>query len=314
MFIPFVLATSCVVIAASSQFHTKPVPGLVKEMAVEDGKVAGPNAKELNNYRGTLAKRLEKELGEKEFAKLASGKGPFKKLSESQPELTSALSEKENAELKKKLGDMAVYARIEELPKADRLLAAMLVERDANRLAGSLAPLTAGNTANVLFGVGVIGMTLSSITLLMLISGFVICEVLNLSPSGWTFRIACLPAAVGVLGPFIWGRAGFALAIPTSVFGLMLIPIAYLTFWLVMNQRSLLGDQMPRGGKRVLWNVLMGVAAITATAASVYMVWLKVREKGLIAIGLLLGLALIVQIYRWIRRPAAGSSAEEPLS
>jgi drug/metabolite transporter superfamily protein YnfA len=51
-----------------------------------------------------------------------------------------------------------------------------------------------------------------------------------------------------------------------------------------------------------MWNVLMFVAASIATAASFYMVWLKAREKGLWAIGLLLGAALVVQVYRWTRK------------
>ncbi|MEZ6049398.1 MAG: hypothetical protein R3C11_28225 [Planctomycetaceae bacterium] len=32
MFIPFLLATTCVVLAAASQFHAKPFPGLVERV------------------------------------------------------------------------------------------------------------------------------------------------------------------------------------------------------------------------------------------------------------------------------------------
>jgi hypothetical protein len=200
------------------------------------------------------------------------------------------------------LASAAVNARIEQMPKADRMLAAMLVERDANRLAKSLAPLTGGSVANILFGVGVLGMTLSTITLLMLVSGFVICELFEAPITGWTFRLGSAIAGVGVLGPFIWSKAGFALAIPTSVFGFMLLPLAYLTFFLLMNQKSLLGSELPTGGRRVLWNVLMAVAAIVATVSSLYMVWVKVKYLGIIAIAALLGLALVVQIYRGKRK------------
>ena len=38
--------------------------------------------------------------------------------------------------------------------------------------------------SNIVFGVGVMGMTLSSISLMMLISGFVICEVFDRPATG----------------------------------------------------------------------------------------------------------------------------------
>lgn len=249
MFIPFVLATSCVVIASASQFHARPVPGLVEPAADEAGH---PTAKEQREYDGLLNKRVG--------------------------------------------GDSEMTAG--QLPVVERQIAAMLVTRDANRLSGALTPLTGSTVGNVIFGLGVVGMALSTITILMLISGFVLCEILNLSPTGWPFRLCCLAAALGALGPFFWTQAAFKLAVPTSVFGLILLPIAYLTFFLLMNQRDLLGDQMPQGKSRVIWNLLMFVAASIATAASLYMVWLKSQEKGLVAIGILLGAALVVQFLR----------------
>ena len=301
MFIPFVLATSCVVIAASSQFHATPVPGLVGES--KDG--AKPTGKELAGFRKLVASRIKKDMGADKYNELVSGEAEFKALQGSNASLLqSRYSSSEVGTIKKQLGELALNREIALVPEAERKLAAMLVERDANRLAQSLAPITGSKSANYLFGVGVVGMTLSTITLLMLISGFVICEVFNLPTEGWSFRMACLPAAVGALGPFVWSKAGFALAVPTSVFGLMLLPIAYITFFILMNQKSLLKDEMPKGRQRVIWNVLMALAAGVATVSSLYMVWNKVKEKGMIAIGVLLALALLVQVYRWIRPPA----------
>ena len=256
MFIPFVLATSCIVIASASQFHAQPVPGLVE---LSQDEADQPTDKEQKDYNGLLSKRLGVD-----------------------PAMTA-----------------------EQLPVVERQIAAMLVTRDANRLSGALTPLTGSTVGNVIFGFGVVGMALSTITILMLISGFVLCEMLNLTPTGWPFRLCCLAAALGVLGPFFWTQAAFKLAVPTSVFGLILLPIAYLTFFLLMNQRDLLGDELPQGKSRVVWNLLMFVAASIATLASLYMVWLKAHEKGLIAIGILLGAALIVQFTRRRRTQAA---------
>jgi len=297
-----------VVIAAAQQFHAQPVPGLVEEEVSQDGAPIEPTAKEYADYRATMVARLQRELPAAEYAALASGEREFTELTSTMDaQVLAAMTASERAQLKKVLGDAAVNARIKQLSPTERKLGAMLVERDANQLAKSLGPLAGGPVANLLFGVGVVGMTLSTITLLMLISGFVICELLALPTSGWPFRIGCLAAAVGVLGPFIWSRAGFALAIPTSVFGFMLLPIAYLSFFLLMNQKSLLGNEMPRGTSWLAWNVLMLIAAGVATVASVWSVWQKAGMLGMAAIAALLGLALVVQLYRWMRPGSAGT-------
>jgi hypothetical protein len=168
-------------------------------------------------------------------------------------------------------------SRIDELPLAERRLAATLIERDANRLAGALAPLTGSSIANIVFGVGVLGMALSTITVLMLMSGFALTEMLGLPNEGWPFKWCCLASAVGALGPFFWSKAAFALAVPTSVFGLIVLPIAYITFALMMNSRNLMGSAMPKGTARVVWNVLLCLAASIATMSSLYMIYLKLK-------------------------------------
>lgn len=235
MFIPFVLATSCVVIAAATQFHAIPQPGFgfgeeTTTVTVSDNHTA--------DYESLLTRRL----GE-------------------------AAADLEKDELKVRIG---------EIPAPERRIAATLVKRSALDLASSLRPLTGDLIANVLFGIGVLGMTLSTITILMLISGFVICEMFNLPQTGWPYRLAMLSAATGALGPFVWSKAAFWLAVPTSIFGLALAPIAYVTFFLLMNQKKLLGDAMPSGGKRLLWNVLMGIAVVIAVLASAYAIWIKI--------------------------------------
>ena len=141
-----------------------------------------------------------------------------------------------------------------EIGLAERLIAAALVDRKAKHLSGALVPLTGAFVADIIFGFGVLAMALSTISLLMLISGFVFCEIFGVKPEGWLFRMATLPAGIaGFFGPFLWGKASFYLAVPTSVFGFVLLPFAYITFVFLMNQRSLLGENLPTGGKRLLW-------------------------------------------------------------
>ena len=97
---------------------------------------------------------------------------------------------------------------------------------------------------------------------------------------------------------FWQGDALAYLTIVAGVIGSMLLPIAYVTFFLMMNQESLMGDKMPRGAKRVVWNVLMAFAALAATAAGISAVIKKAGMPGLIFVGAFIALVLIVQAAR----------------
>lgn len=260
MLVPFLLATSCVVIAAASRFHAEPVEGLVTPAATAEAEPAP---------------KLRAEFEKICDARIAALGAPEADASNEQKAALRA-----------------------SLPEADRTLAAMLVKRDAFDLAKALAPFTGDFFANILFGIGVLGMALSTITLLMLISGFVICEMLGLPPGGRAHRLGTLAATTGALGPFVWSKAAFYLAVPTSVFGMALLPIAYWTFFLMMNSRSLLGDDMPRGRSRFIWNTLMLLAAGAATGASLYSIEAKAGTAGMLGLGAFLALAAIVHVRR----------------
>jgi hypothetical protein len=246
MFIPFVLATSCVIIASANQFHGELPDGF----KIEEGRVV-PAADAKDAFESALNKRPAAESGD---------------------------------------------ATLEE-----QKLAAAMLKRDAGALSRSLEQLFGDGTlfANIIFGFGVAAMALSTISLLMLISGFCICEILDVPPTGWTHRIGCLAAASGVLWPILWtGKARFWLAVVTSNFGMVLLPIAYITFLFLMNQKSLLKGDMPAGGRRLLYNLLMIVAAAAATFAASWVVWSNTRWYGVAAVGALLVLTIVVHFTR----------------
>jgi Mn2+/Fe2+ NRAMP family transporter len=266
LFVPFILATSCVVIASATQFHAQPSAGFLGEKDA-NGVLVVPDAGLVKKYEAIAMKRVKEEVG----AKLCDP------------------CDKEEFD-----------ARIAALPEADATMAAMLVKRDAFDLAHSLSPLTGSVFAHYVFGIGVVGMAISSIIILMLINGFVVCEMLGFALGGWPHRLGTLMPAIGALAPFIWtgGKAQFWLAVPTSVFGMTLIPIAYLTFLLLMNQRKLLGENLPRGGKRIVWNVLMAVACGWTGFGSMYAVWSKTHWYGMAGVGAFILLAVIVHFIR----------------
>ena len=141
-------------------------------------------------------------------------------------------------------------------------------------------------------------MAISTVIILMLISGFTFCEMFGLEPRGNAHRAGALFAGVvGFFGPFIWqGDAKFWLAVPTSNFGMALLPIAYWTFFLMMNSKGLLGEHRPRGRKRVIWNTLMILSASTATS-------LATLQKNLGALGpqLMGGFLLLALVVHFLR-------------
>jgi len=175
----------------------------------------------------------------------------------------------------KKLADVPV-------DDAEKQVAAMLMKRDTKEFAASLMKLTGSSTvSHKIFGFGVLAMALSTISLLMLISGFVVCEIGGFEHGGKAHRLGTLCAATGLLWPFLWtGSSKAYLAIPTSVFGYMLLPIAFLTFFLMMNSKRLLGDNRPEGRSRIIWNVVMGISLTVTGLASIWTGWYKTLKVG----------------------------------
>ena len=280
LFIPFIIATGCVVIASSSQFHAVPAQGLVADEP--GGQVTGEPTKKLAAaYNDLLIGRALTELKAEDQTYKNVTVDVYKTL----PATMQA----------------PVTSKIETLPWADRRMAAMLVKRDAFDLADTLAPLTGKVVAQYLFGFGVIGMAMSAATMLMTINGLCFCELLGRPPRGWTQKFGSLMVCVGALGPFFWKDAAPYLAIPTSVFAMVLLPIAYFAFFLLMNQKTFMGNNMPTGGKRILWNVLMALASGAAAFGSVWSLWSKLQWLGIVLLITFIVVCVVVHFFR--KRP-----------
>ncbi len=197
-----------------------------------------------------------------------------------------------------------LQARFEAMDVADRRMAAVLARRDAFNLSDALSPLVGREFSHYVFGLGVLGMAMGAATMLMLINGLCFCELLNRPAKGWTQRAGSLMVCVGVLGPFFWTDAQMWLAIPTSVFAMTLLPFAYFSFYLLMNQKTLLGADMPRGLKRLWWNTIMAIAAGLAAGASLYSLWSTLGWYGFGLVGLVLLLMAVVHVVRKGNRTA----------
>jgi len=118
------------------------------------------------------------------------------------------------------------------------------------------------------FGLGVLGMALSTITLQMIVAGFAACEMFGVEPKGWHYRLACLIPAPAFVGVVLWKTMGTWVALPAFTIGLIMLPIAYIGWFLLQNSSRFLGDARPRGRSALLWNTLL-LIALTVTLVSV---------------------------------------------
>jgi hypothetical protein len=213
------------------------------------------------------------------------------------------------------LTERQVLDRMATLAPAEKAIAASLVQRTAFELSQSLAPLLGesqqgATRANLVFGLGVFGMGFSTIIILMLINGFVFCEATGQRLGGATHVAGCLVAGIsGAAWPLVWsGGSKIWLAVFVSTFAFLLLPIAYCTFMMMMNSQRILGDQMPRGLRRLVWNTLMGISVVAVVAAALTTITDKVFDPanplpGKIALGVLIVYVVLVVIGFFLRPP-----------
>jgi len=257
LFIPFILATSFLVIATSSQFHAR-ANGVHSEAA----------------YVKVIDTRLTATHAD--YAALADTEKQFLR---------------------------------EALPQAEKDMGVMLAQRNAKDLASSLEPFL-GKNAQLIFGIGVLAMALSTMIVHMMMNGYAISEALGKPGAKGIFMLgAAMPALTGFLSPILWsGQTKTALVVPAAVIATTLLPIAYVAFILLMNSKKTLGAELPKN--RLLINVLMLLAAGVASFASVWNLIGKASaggSAGMLGIfGLIaLPLLLLIGIIGFVKRNRA---------
>jgi Mn2+/Fe2+ NRAMP family transporter len=267
LLVPFVIATSCLVIAAGSQFYNR-----TDDVLAKDGTV-------IANMAGAYNASASKFVAERS---IATGAG-------------------------------AAALTIETLAEPDRRLAAMLASRDAGQLARTLQPVLGKAGANLIFGVGVFAMAVSTIIMLALMNAAALGALLKRFENKTIFLVgAVMPLIAGIFAPVLWtGASRAALAIPASTTAITLGPIAYITFLLLINSKGALGASRPKGTARVVWNVLMLIATSLATLASIWALTAKPAPWGTVGMVLLAILAIVgvVSYARNRGKPGTASSA-----
>ena len=139
------------------------------------------------------------------------------------------------------------------------------------------APDRLGPTVGMwVFGLGIVAMALSSITMQMLSSGFAFCEMFGWKPEGARYRLGLLLPAVGVLGSVFWNDMRLWIAVPTNVFCGFLLPVAYIGFMRLQRSRDYLGDDLPGGWRGRLWVLGMGVSTAVLVGFLSWFAWTNV--------------------------------------
>ncbi|MEO0963803.1 MAG: hypothetical protein AAFY08_01685 [Planctomycetota bacterium] len=164
-------------------------------------------------------------------------------------------------------------ALLDAIPRSERTLAAATVKHNTSAFAATLEPLFPGDVGTVIFGIGVFFIALSTVLVHMLINGYAL-----QAGFGIPRAVGSLLPLVAVVGPFFWGELSAYLVIPTSVIGLMLLPVALWGFLLLGRQKLMGADRFgPRmlivgGGVTVIYTLLSAWAAYGKVGA--WGVWL----------------------------------------
>jgi Mn2+/Fe2+ NRAMP family transporter len=120
------------------------------------------------------------------------------------------------------------------------------------------------------FGLGLLGMTLSTIVIQMLVTGFAVCEMFKLEPTGWNYRLACIVPTPAFLGVIFWSSMGTWITLPAFTFGLIMLPVAYIGWFVLQNSSRYLRDDKPTGTRARYWNIAMGFALFVTLIGVIY--------------------------------------------
>ena len=294
MAIPFIVVTSCIVLASANAFHAR-----------ADARFLSSEVDQIRSSRmftgalDVLEERLLDEQGDQAMDAIHAMPG----------DLADEKKAREEAR-EQKLAEFALT-----LPVEERKLAATLVKPNTSQLAQSLEPLLGEKNANGVFGLGAFAMGFSTIVILMLINGYAFAEVLG-GYNNRAFRSlgALLAAATGFCWFFMWvGQSKTWLIIVASTFAAILLPIAYIAFFLLMNNRQLLGDEKPRGLRMSLWNIAMLAGVTGAIAQAVLATSLQIRKPG--AGGIVIGAVttfLVLAVVGFSARRTTNTSSRSP--
>ena len=277
MLIPFVLATSCVVIASAAAFHGQShdaIAPVAKVTTVIPGEKLTPIESDWKKDGALKVLSVEKEGNghkyELEFTSPEVGKYDVSKFLKSGKEkavtipvlevttnygINSYASKDVLGGMKKCIAARTSDSKLKDEPVTyeELVMASYLVKRGTGSFTKALEGVVGKKMAHIIFGLGVLAMGLSTITMLMLISGFCVCELGGYEHGGKQHKLGTLLGSTGLLWFVVWtGPSKPYLAAATGTIGYVFLPIAYIAFWILFNSKKAMGDNSPRGNSKMI--------------------------------------------------------------
>ena len=155
--------------------------------------------------------------------------------------------------------------------------------------AKALVPVMGDNFGRIVFDLGFIAMTCGAISAHMVVCGFTMCELLGLEYTVWRYRIFTLTPSIGLLG--VVTTTPLWLPVVASAIAFTMLPIAYITFLVMNNKRSYLGEATGRGWKRAALNVILAVAVVMSVVGAA----IQINNR------------VVKPIRQWLSPPAAAA-------
>jgi hypothetical protein len=142
--------------------------------------------------------------------------------------------------------------------------------------AASLSGVLGKDMGRIIFDLGLIAMTCSAISTHMVVCGFTLCEMLGLEYTKARFRIFALAPVVGLLG--VVTTLPFWFPVVASAICFAMLPIAYVTFLIMNNMRSYIGDAVGKGWRRAAFNAILVIALAMATIGAAIQIKTRVVD------------------------------------
>ncbi len=186
-----------------------------------------------------LAERIKQQIGEKEFDALP----PFQQ-----------------------------EDKISHLSNQEKILAQLVMHTNTKHWVQLLSDHK-DNHIGKLLGISVLLISFSTIVILMVLNGHLVCEILGKPHKGAPFQSGSLLLALSSVGPFIWSDQDNWVADPSYFLSLAILPFALLSFILMLNSKELLGRQCPKGISGFILNTGAIIAFCCLGISSFYLVW-----------------------------------------
>jgi Mn2+/Fe2+ NRAMP family transporter len=173
-----------------------------------------------------------------------------------------------------KLAPFQVDYQIAQLSASEIQLSNLLSGQSVEGLISRLVSISSQpDLIQTLLGLIVLLVCFSTILVLMMINGHLVCEVLGKPHKGASFQSGSLLLALSSIGPFIWQEQSQWVADPTYFISLAMLPFALLSIFLILNSREILGRERPRGISGWMFICGNALAVLILGASSLFTAW-----------------------------------------